>query len=91
MFPDPSDLTPAQHAASVLVIYALIISVPGLLVLTAWSMYDSFREYRRRTAEQHADYLARRAAAEAAAEREGHELDQRLRRLFRLSNVPEQP
>lgn len=61
LLPDKANLTSAQYTAHVLVIYALLIAVPGLVTLTAWGAYDYYRS--RRDPEIEADYQRRRAAA----------------------------
>lgn len=61
MFPDPANLTTAQHLTSVLVIASLFVVVLGLSLLGALILHDYFRA--RRDPDVEADYQARRAAA----------------------------
>jgi heme/copper-type cytochrome/quinol oxidase subunit 2 len=61
LLPDKANLTAGQYATHVLVVYALLIAVPGLVTLTLWGAYDYYRA--RRDPEIEADYQRRRAAA----------------------------
>lgn len=61
LLPDKTLLTTPQYTAHVLVIYALLIAVPGLITLTLWGAYDYLRA--RRDPEIEADFQRRRAAA----------------------------
>lgn len=55
-------LTTAQRTTHALVIYVLLISIPGAMALLAWGAWDYYR--LRRDPEVEADLQARRAAAE---------------------------
>ncbi len=61
ILPNPSALTQAQYTTHVLVIYCLLISIPGLVTLGAWAVLDYIRA--RRDPKIEADYQRRRAAA----------------------------